>query len=518
MASVDADAAGKSRPPQVAVLVVLLVLGATLRFSGLGSQSFWRDEGLTALLVRMDLGDMLAGIADYEATPPLYHLLAWSWVKVFGTSEAGLRSLSALLGIATVLVAYLVGKELVSRRTGLIAAALTALNPFMFWYSQESRSYGLLILLGALSFLFFVRALRRPARRHLVWWSLTSALALATHYFAVYGVAVEALWLLLARRPRRDAVFATGAVAAAGAGLIPLALAQLGSNNVNWVSQTALVRRIVDVVEDFLACESGAGAGSVIWYAGIASAALALGGLALLVSRVERSERRNARVALSVAGASIALPLALALVGFDYFLSRYLAFAWLPLAVGLAVGFAECRPKYVGVCLALGLCLAGGVIVMAVKSAPDFQREDWRGAAQAIGAPSKLRAVIVSEPYADAEHADRDPPGVPVLDYYLPGSRALPAAGARVAEVAVIHQAASGGSRLAARLQRAGFTPLATKVVQRFITRRFEARAPRLLRPSAIRTGDRGVVVRFLLQPELDLDKGHGVRPSRRPP
>ena len=59
-------------------------------------------------------------------------------------------------------------KELVSSRVGLIAALLTAVNPFLVWYSQEARSYALLALLGALSLLFFVRALNSPSRRSVV--------------------------------------------------------------------------------------------------------------------------------------------------------------------------------------------------------------------------------------------------------------------------------------------------------------------------------------------------------------
>ena len=38
--------------------------------------------------------------------PPLYYLLAWVWAEVSGLGAVGLRSLSALAGVATVPVAY----------------------------------------------------------------------------------------------------------------------------------------------------------------------------------------------------------------------------------------------------------------------------------------------------------------------------------------------------------------------------------------------------------------------------
>ena len=56
------------------------------------------------------------------------------------------------------------GVVLVSRRAGIVAAALVATNPFLVWYSQEARSYALLALLGARSVLAFGLALRGERR------------------------------------------------------------------------------------------------------------------------------------------------------------------------------------------------------------------------------------------------------------------------------------------------------------------------------------------------------------------
>src|SRR6185295_17039198 len=115
------------------------------------------------------------------------------------TGEFGLRSVSAMAGVATVPVAYLLGAELSSRRAGIVAAALVAVNPMLVWYSQEARAYALFALLTALSLLYFVRALDRGQRRDSVALGVVSALALATHYFAAFPIAAEALWLLRRR-------------------------------------------------------------------------------------------------------------------------------------------------------------------------------------------------------------------------------------------------------------------------------------------------------------------------------
>ena len=113
-------------------------------------QSYHHDEVITAArVIPGSFAHMLHEVKGSESNPPLYYVLAWAWAKAFGTGEVGLRSLSALFGAATVPVAYLIGRELASRRAGLIAAALVAVNPMLIWYSQEARSYAVLVFFGA---------------------------------------------------------------------------------------------------------------------------------------------------------------------------------------------------------------------------------------------------------------------------------------------------------------------------------------------------------------------------------
>src|SRR3954471_7651412 len=190
------------------LLIALTLAGAALRFATLDLQSFWFDESVTVGLVRHDLWGVLDRIPGSESTPPLYYVVAWLWTRVFGSGEVGIRSLSALLGTAAIPVFYLAARELTrSERAGVAVAAVAAFNPLLVWYSQEARTYALLMLLGGLSLYFF-------ARRSLLPWAVTSALALTAHYFAGFLVVPEAALLLWRAPRRRDAVLATGAVAA----------------------------------------------------------------------------------------------------------------------------------------------------------------------------------------------------------------------------------------------------------------------------------------------------------------
>ena len=209
-------------------VVALTLLGAMLRFPTLDRQSFWLDELVTASLLDRSLGDVLGEIPRTEATPYLYYVVAWLWSSVFGLGEVGLRSLSALAGTATIPVAYLAGAVLVSRRAGIVAAALVATSPFLVWYSQEARSYALFALLGATSVLAFGLALRGD-RRWLAGWAVVCALTLATHYFGVFLVGAEAVWLLVRLRPRLPVVLASLVPVATLLAHLPVLLDQRGN-------------------------------------------------------------------------------------------------------------------------------------------------------------------------------------------------------------------------------------------------------------------------------------------------
>ena len=150
-----------ARPTAFWIVAGLTLVAAALRFATLGVQSYHHDEVVTASrILRADFWHAMDAVGFSESAPPLYYALAWVWTQVTGTGEYGLRSLSALAGVATVPVAYLFGAALRDRRAGIAAAALVAVNPMLLWYSQEARAYSLLVLFCAV-----VGALLRPRAR-----------------------------------------------------------------------------------------------------------------------------------------------------------------------------------------------------------------------------------------------------------------------------------------------------------------------------------------------------------------
>lgn len=391
------------------ILLALVVVATVIRIITIDNQSFWADEALTAHEASQSFTGMLHTVTSIETTPPLYFVLIWIWAKAFGTGEVALRSISVVAGLALVPLAYLCARELLDRRAGLIAASLVAVNPFMIWYSQEARSYMLLAALSGASFLWFLRARRDPSRRNLGWWAVFSALALTTHFFAGFAVAPEALWLLWTARSRAI-VLAVGIVAAVQVALLPLTIIDASpSRGVGWIGRISRLHRIGQAVIEWGASNLYRRTTAIGGLA--AGAAVALIVVILLWLAGDRRTRRAAAVPAAVAAFVFLAPLALGLIGPDYFLSRNVIPAFVPVAVLIAAACVAPRARRAGGIVAVALLGLFCFASFDVQTHPYLQRPAWRDVARSL-APGQLPRAILA---ADGTTAD-------ALKIYLPGA------------------------------------------------------------------------------------------------
>ena len=378
------------------IVAGLTALGALLRFLTLGDQAYHHDEIVTASRVlRVGFGHAMDAVGFSESAPPLYYALAWLWTQVTGNGEWGLRFLSALAGVATIPVAYFVGRELRDERAGVIAAALVAVNPMLLWYSQEARAYALLGFFCALSLLYCVRALRTGGKRDFVWWGVFSALALATHYFAVFPLVAEVV--LLARRRGRAILSGLWIVALAVVLLAPLAIHQMSLGHAEWIGKFSLGHRVAEAGITFMVGETGDIIGRAEqWAPAIVPLALVAAAFALLLARGSRPERRAAFVPFAVAAVTLGIPLALAILsaGKDFVLARNLLPALFPLLVAVAVALSTERARRLGTAVAVVLVAYSFGFSVYASTSEELQRPDWRAVAEHLGEPGGPRATV----------------------------------------------------------------------------------------------------------------------------
>lgn len=375
----------------------LVAAGVAIRFATLGLQSYHHDEVITAARVLPgSFGHMLHEVRLSESTPPLYYIFAWEWSRHFGLDEVGLRSLSALFGALTIPVAFLIGRELAGKRAGLMTMAMVALNPMLIWYSQEARAYALAVLLCAASLFFFLRFRRTGSPVDIALWWASSALAITSHYFAAFPIAIETGWLLV-RHIRRPAVWAAVAgVAAAGLALLPLAMHQANPNHIDWIGHLAVWDRLEDSGGSFLIGETGRVIGAVGPRQKYTVVPLILIGLLLGLGllRGRSREWRVAAIGIVIGLGSVTLALFAAAAGRDYVLARNLLPALLPLiaAVGVIATFA--RARRLGVTLIAALCVYWLAFDVYVDATPDLQRPNWREVARTVRPAVRPRVMV----------------------------------------------------------------------------------------------------------------------------
>jgi mannosyltransferase len=186
---------------QTLPLAIIVAVAAGLRLWGLDSTSLWYDEVVTMRVARTAgpaaLVERLDQIDGTRA--PLHPLVLQTWLRLFGSSDRAGRSFSALCGLGTVVLIYLLGRAAFDEKTGRWAAWLAAICPPLVYYSQEARMYAWLVLLSCVSWLVFLsfRSTARPARC-LVYWLLLTSLVYS-HPLGFFMVAAHCVAFLLVR-------------------------------------------------------------------------------------------------------------------------------------------------------------------------------------------------------------------------------------------------------------------------------------------------------------------------------
>ena len=169
-------------------LCMLILLALGLRLTRLLFQPLWWDEGWSLYFATSNIGKMLE-LTAIDIHPPFYYLLLHLWIGICGPSPTSIRLLSVLIGTATVPLLYVIGRQLLGDKGGLLAAFLLAVSPFHIYYSQEVRMYGLVTLLGLAASFFALQwklGIGDWGRGTWLAYVLAATAALYTQYYAAF--------------------------------------------------------------------------------------------------------------------------------------------------------------------------------------------------------------------------------------------------------------------------------------------------------------------------------------------
>lgn len=350
-----------------AMLALILVLAAVLRIRGIGQDSLWGDEGLSVMLAKMDVFSLIKYLTWWEQIPPIHHLVLHYWMMVFGDSETSLRMPSALAGITSVWMLYVLVARLLGRRVAMISALLLAVSPMHIAYSQECRAYSLSVLIGLWSCDLFVRLLRNPSPRLHTWYVVASILLIYTHVYGLFTILAQQLvwaWTWY-RRKRAGAPMQVKpwiidwlAIAALYSAWIPIVM--------RWTRMIHAIFWVKKVTFDDISRALWTYSGSTLVYAIM---------IALAVIGIYRFRRRKLALAmlLAILLVPIVVPVTISVLKRPSFAPRYAIMsttAWVALS---AMGIAAIKP----VALRGGLLLAL-VVLCPLGTAAVIPRAQWR--------------------------------------------------------------------------------------------------------------------------------------------
>jgi uncharacterized membrane protein len=169
------------------VLIGIFLLALFLRVSRLRYVSVWFDEYLSLQVLKFPVSQILKGSYLYlDSHPPLYYIILKMVGHFLSSTELAYRGLSLALSIASIIVIFELGRELINDVYGLGAAFLLALNTMNIYYSTEIRQYSFLVFLSLVALLGICKKG--------FFWRIITIIALVsasyTHYFGIIVIAM----------------------------------------------------------------------------------------------------------------------------------------------------------------------------------------------------------------------------------------------------------------------------------------------------------------------------------------
>ncbi len=198
-------------------LMVIVIISAILRFWGLGSAEIFHDEGFYAFrsigyLDYIQNDSQTTPIQWFANTalpwwtnlsfhdhPPLFFLVQHLFFALFGDSLFFARLPSALAGIASIVLIFLIGRRVFKdERAGLLMALLLGINHIHSWISRSALMESVQIL-AALACLYLFLLFLEDAKKWF-WVGALLGISFLIKYTSIFLVPVFAVILLMKYR------------------------------------------------------------------------------------------------------------------------------------------------------------------------------------------------------------------------------------------------------------------------------------------------------------------------------
>jgi hypothetical protein len=396
-----------------------------IRLYHLKRHNFWVDE-LFTLKALDHVRSQDAWFLFQDLHGPLY--TAFAVILSFLVQGEGLRIISAIAGAATVIPMTAWGRRVGGEGLGAWLGLLTALSPFMLWYSQELRNYSFLMFFSACFFLA-IESWRegKPGRAGFLGFVLSAWLGLLSNLTFLLLLMAAGVSLLAVNRGQR--IRTLGRLVLAAMIILVLTLPWV----ISFTTQMAPQRLVVSapawdeaplrgettfsplaipytIFSLLVGYSYGPSLPELHW--GTASAianhlpAILIAGLimggAILLGLKQLPRRRGVQLLLIIA-ITLGLASFLAMKNFKVYNVRYVSMVLPALLLMVAFGSLKIRKSWLRATLSISVVLLFLISMAQHFWNPDYSKEDCRLAAEVIVGGSQdedlIVVAIVSEPF-----------------------------------------------------------------------------------------------------------------------
>jgi hypothetical protein len=197
------------------LLGIIMLVAAVLRLWKLGQIPFMHDEFSAMTRLGYDIFRELIrqGVAP-DAHPAGVQVFLYYWAKVVGWNAFWVKLPFVLMGIGSIYLIYIIGRQWFNRKVGLLSAAFFAISEFTVFYSQLARPYAAGLFFVLLQVYFWNRVLfdvKKPSPWLWVGFALSSWLAAMMHAFSIAQAGLIFLTgLFFLSKERRKAYWISG--------------------------------------------------------------------------------------------------------------------------------------------------------------------------------------------------------------------------------------------------------------------------------------------------------------------
>ncbi len=167
------------------LLPLILTIAILLRLNGLTDDPLWYDEFFTVFYYgspHQPFGIVYSDIGN----PPFYFILVRFWTLLLGTSIIAIKALPFLIGVISLIVTYIFLNKYFDKSTAIAGLFITSINSYYIYYSQEIRTYGLLILLTSLMAYYLFKIMTDDKIQDYILYCLISIVAINSHYYETF--------------------------------------------------------------------------------------------------------------------------------------------------------------------------------------------------------------------------------------------------------------------------------------------------------------------------------------------